>query len=98
MPCGGLAAYPVNTRAAAFLYIIPVIVGFLSFLPGGVGLSEQSAVGVLLLSDATVAVAVAATLVMRIAIVALGFLYGLLAGFVAETHLKQPSFAETRQE
>jgi uncharacterized protein (TIRG00374 family) len=69
----------INIFQAALFYIIPVIVGFISFLPGGFGLSEQSAVGVLYLSHVSLAKAVAATLLMRVTIVLLGVLYGLAA-------------------
>jgi uncharacterized membrane protein YbhN (UPF0104 family) len=69
----------INIFQAAFLYIVPVIIGFISFLPGGIGLSEQGAVGVLLLSKVSLAVSVAATLVMRVTIVGLGAFYGLIA-------------------
>jgi uncharacterized protein (TIRG00374 family) len=79
----------VNVFQAALLYIIPVIVGFISFLPGGFGLSEQSAIGVLYLSNITLARAVAATLIMRITIVALGVIYGLMALIVGQFYLKQ---------
>ena len=68
----------INFYQAILLYVIPVIIGFVSFLPGGIGLSEHSAVGVLLLSGLPIAKAVGATLIMRVAIVALGVVYGTL--------------------
>lgn len=69
----------ISVFQAGLLYVIPIVVGFLSFLPGGLGVSEQSAVGVLLLSDVSVGQAVAATLIMRVAIVGSGVFYGVLA-------------------
>ena len=69
----------IDFYQAALFYIIPVIVGFVSFLPGGIGLSEQSAIGILLLAHISVTNAVASTLVMRVTIVALGVIYGCIA-------------------
>jgi len=69
----------INIFQAALLYVIPVVVGFISLLPGGLGISEQSAVGVLVLSDVSVEHAVAATLIMRVTIVGLGVVYGGIA-------------------
>jgi uncharacterized protein (TIRG00374 family) len=79
----------VNIFQAALLYIVPVIVGFVSFLPGGFGLSEQSAIGVLYLSNITLARAVAATLIMRITIVVFGVIYGLIALGAGKFYLAQ---------
>jgi uncharacterized protein (TIRG00374 family) len=77
----------INVFQAALLYIVPVIVGFLSLLPGGIGLSEQSAIGVLYLSGTPLALAVAATLIMRVTIVGLGVIYGLAASLIAHVLL-----------
>jgi uncharacterized protein (TIRG00374 family) len=79
----------INGFQAILLYIIPIIVGFFSLLPGGLGISEQSAVGILLLSKVTTAQAVAATLLMRVAIVGLGVLYGWLALLYASNKFPQ---------
>ena len=65
---------------AVLLYVVPLIVSFISLLPGGFGVAEQSGVAIMALSGASTAVAVAATLVMRITIVAFGVLYGVLVG------------------
>lgn len=78
----------INIFEAAFLYIIPIIVGFISFLPGGLGISEQSAIGVLLLGHTPIAIAIAATLIMRVTIVGLGVVYGLVAGLAATLRLQ----------
>jgi uncharacterized protein (TIRG00374 family) len=69
----------INIYQAALLYVVPVIVGFITLLPGGFGASEQSAVGVLLLAGIPIAHAVASTLIMRVTIVGLGFVYGVIA-------------------
>jgi uncharacterized protein (TIRG00374 family) len=69
----------INIYQAALLYVVPVIVGFITLLPGGFGASEQSAVGLLLLANIPLAHAVASTLIMRVSIVGLGFVYGVVA-------------------
>lgn len=77
---------------AVLFYTVPIIVGFISLLPGGIGLSEQSAVGVLLLSKVSVAQAVTSTIVMRVTIVGLGVVYGcagLLIGHIRGLDKKQ---------
>ncbi len=79
----------INFFQAALLYIVPVIVGFLSLLPGGIGLSEQSAIGILLLADVSIANAVAATLIMRLTISGLGVLYGVICHAIGMTRLKR---------
>jgi uncharacterized protein (TIRG00374 family) len=78
----------INFFQAAFVYTVPIIIGFISFLPGGIGLSEQGSVAVLLLSGSSVAIAVAATLVMRVTIVGLGIIYGLLAMLMGSDAIK----------
>ncbi len=72
---------------AVLLYIVPMVAGFLSLLPGGFGVAEHSGVAVLALSGANTAVAVAGTLVMRITIVGFGVIYGLLASGVGKLRL-----------
>jgi uncharacterized protein (TIRG00374 family) len=79
----------LNIYQAGLLYVIPIIVGFISLLPGGIGLSEQSAVGVLLLSKVSTAQAVAATLIMRVTIVGLGVLYGVIALLIGHRRLQK---------
>lgn len=69
----------IDIYQAILVYVIPVIVGFVSFLPAGLGISEQSAVGIMLLSNMRIATAVTATLLMRLAIVGLGMVYGGIA-------------------
>jgi uncharacterized membrane protein YbhN (UPF0104 family) len=74
----GVGAH-INIYQSILLYVIPVIVGFVSLLPGGLGISEQSAVGILLLADIPIAEAVGSTLLMRCTLVVLGVAYGGLA-------------------
>lgn len=82
----GLGGHITGYQAALF-YIIPMVVGFISLLPGGLGASEQSAIGVLLLSNVSVAHAVTSTLIMRLTIVGLGLVYGGVAMLVARRYL-----------
>lgn len=87
----------INVFQAALFYVIPVLIGFLSFLPGGIGASEHGAVGVLLLSDVTVGLAVAATLVMRTTIVLLGVMYGVIAEIIGRTFVHD-RYVDTRRK
>jgi uncharacterized protein (TIRG00374 family) len=84
----GLGAH-INVYQAVLVYVLPIVVGFISFLPGGFGVSEQSAVGILLLANVSVAHAVASTLTMRVTIVGLGVLYGGVAMLFSRTRLRQ---------
>jgi uncharacterized protein (TIRG00374 family) len=79
----------INGYQAILVYAIPIMLGFVSLLPGGFGISEQSAVGILLLSDLTVATAVASTILMRVTIVGLGALYGGVAFLFSRSYLKR---------
>jgi uncharacterized protein (TIRG00374 family) len=85
----------ISAFQAAFLYVIPIIIGFISLLPGGIGLSEQGAIGVLLLSKISFAVAVAATLIMRVTIVGLGVFYGLIAQVISYVLEKKEILADS---
>ncbi len=68
----------IEVSQAVLLYIIPMIASFISLLPAGLGVAEHSGVVVLALDGASTAVAVAATLVMRVTIVGFGVIYGVL--------------------
>ena len=68
----------ISVFQAVLMYIVPVLVGFISLLPGGFGAAEQSAIGIMLLSGASIAIAVAVTLVMRVSLVVVGFIYGVI--------------------
>jgi uncharacterized protein (TIRG00374 family) len=79
----------INVYQAGLMYVIPVVVGFISLLPGGFGLSEQSAIGILLLSNVSTALAVAGTLVMRVTIVGLGVIFGIIALIIGSVRLRK---------
>jgi uncharacterized protein (TIRG00374 family) len=64
---------------AALVYILPIIVGFISFLPGGFGAAEQASIGLLIVMGVGGALAVAATLLMRAFIVGSGLIYSAVA-------------------
>lgn len=84
---GGLVAFVathglgshINIFQAMLIYIVPMVAGFVSLLPGGFGVSEQSTIGLLVLADANVAIAVASTLVIRVTIIGSGLVYGVVA-------------------
>jgi uncharacterized protein (TIRG00374 family) len=79
----------INVFQAGLMYVIPVIVSFISLLPGGLGLSEQSSIGVLVLSHVSTGLAVAGTLVMRATIVGLGVIYGVIALIIGQLRLRR---------
>lgn len=64
---------------AAISYALPVVLGAVSFLPGGIGASEQGLVGMLALFGVGISPAVAITLIMRTFTLGVGFVYGFLA-------------------
>lgn len=79
----------IGISQAVLAYVIPVIIGFVSLLPAGLGISEQSAIGIMLLSNIKIATAVAGTLLMRVTIVAMGLVYGGIALLLGHYRLKQ---------
>ena len=84
----------IGVPQAVLAYVIPIIIGFVSLLPAGLGISEQSAIGIMLLSIISVAVAVAGTLIMRVSIVLTGIAYGtvaLLLGRWRLTRIENPA-------
>lgn len=58
---------------------IPGVLQNISFLPGGLGINEQSSVGILVLFGATLASAVALTIVIRLVTLGLGIVLGVFA-------------------
>lgn len=82
----------LNFFQAALVYIIPVIVGFISFLPGGFGASEQVSIATLIVMDQPNALAVAATILMRAFIVGTGLVYSAVAWTVLRLN---PSLTDT---
>lgn len=63
-------------------YSLPVIVSGLSFLPGGLGVSEGGTIGLLQLFGATAAAAITIALLIRIFTLVSGLLYGLIAQII----------------
>lgn len=63
-------------------YSLPVIVSGLSFLPGGLGISEGGTIGLLQLFGATGAAAITIALLIRIFTLVTGLLYGLIAQII----------------
>jgi uncharacterized protein (TIRG00374 family) len=79
----------IGLPQAVLAYVIPIIIGFVSLLPAGLGISEQSAIGIMLLSHIKIAVAVAGTLIMRVSIVLTGVAYGIIALVIGRRRLKR---------
>jgi len=57
----------VDWQTAMFIYAFSMIVGAISFLPGGLGGAEATMVGLLLINDVDQPEAIAATLLIRVA-------------------------------
>ncbi len=64
---------------AAIAYSIPLIIQNLTFLPGGLGVNEQSSVGVLVLIGVGLPAAVALTIVVRMITLVIGVVLGIIA-------------------
>lgn len=60
-------------------YTLPLMLQSLSFLPGGIGVNEQGSVGIFVLFGIGLPLAVAATIVIRIFTLGMGFLFGFTA-------------------
>jgi uncharacterized protein (TIRG00374 family) len=69
----------VNLIDAVFIYAFSMLIGALSFLPGGLGGAEVTMVGLLLLNGMDEAQAVACTLFVRLATLWFAVVLGLLA-------------------
>ena len=72
--------YAVDLQTAVFIYAFAMLVGSLSFLPGGLGTNEAAMVGLLVMNGVPDAAAVSATLICRLA--TLWFAVALGAGFM----------------
>jgi uncharacterized protein (TIRG00374 family) len=92
----GVAILFLSSRAVGFDisfiqsiigYSLPVIISGLSFLPGGLGVSEGGTIGMVQLFGASAAVAVAITLMLRIFTLAAGLVYSVIAQILL--HLKK---------
>ena len=77
----GALGHPLPLTTALFIYAFAMLVGGLSFMPGGLGSSEAVMVALLVLNGFPEAVAVSATLICRLA--TLWFAVGLGAVFLA---------------
>ena len=77
----GALGHPLPLTTAVFIYAFAMLVGALSFLPGGLGSSEAVMIGLLSLHGFPEAAAVTATLICRLA--TLWFAVGLGAFFLA---------------
>ena len=76
----GSAGTPLLLLQATFIFAASTLFGLVSFLPGGLGVSEVSSVGLLIaLARATTAGATTATILIRFCTLWFGVLLGLLA-------------------
>ena len=71
--------YPVPMSFSAFVYGIGMLAGALSFMPGGLGGTEATMVGLLTLNGMSDPVAIAATVVIRLTTLWFAVLLGLIA-------------------
>jgi uncharacterized protein (TIRG00374 family) len=76
----GALGHPLSLSTAVFIYAFAMLVGGLSFLPGGLGSSEAVMIGLLVLNGFPEPAAVTATLICRLA--TLWFAVGLGATFL----------------
>ncbi len=72
--------HPLDPQTAVFIYAFAMLIGGLSFLPGGLGGSEAVMIGLLVMNGLPEAAAVTATLICRLA--TLWFAVALGAGFM----------------
>jgi uncharacterized protein (TIRG00374 family) len=70
-------------------YSLPVIMSGLSFLPGGLGVSEGGSIGMVQLFGASAAAAVTITLLVRIFTLVAGLIYGTIAQLILQTRKKK---------
>jgi uncharacterized protein (TIRG00374 family) len=75
----GLAGGKIGLPVAVFIYAFAMLVGAISFLPGGLGGAEVTMVGLLVLNGVPEAQAVAITVFVRLATLWFAVLLGLLA-------------------
>jgi uncharacterized protein (TIRG00374 family) len=79
----GALGHPLPLTTAVFIYAFAMLIGGLSFLPGGLGSSEAVMIGLLALNGFPEAAAVTATLICRLA--TLWFAVALGAAFLTRT-------------
>ena len=70
---------PIGWQAAVFIYAFAMLVGAISFLPGGLGGVEATMVGLLILIGSTQPLALAATVIIRLTTLWFAVALGLLA-------------------
>lgn len=81
----------VSVPFAVFVYALSLLVGALSFLPGGLGGAETAMVGALVLQGLSLADAAAATVLIRLATLWFAVVLGLLALWGIRKEMKAPS-------
>lgn len=64
---------------AAIAFAVPMVIQNLTFLPGGIGVNEQSSVGILVVFGVNLPAAVALTVVLRFMTLGMGVALGLIA-------------------
>lgn len=74
--------FDVSFMESLIGYSLPVIVSGLSFLPGGLGVSEGGTIGLLQLFGASAAAAITIALLIRIFTLVSGLLFGLIAQII----------------
>lgn len=79
--------FDINYVQSIIVYSLPVIVSGLTFIPGGLGVSEGGAIGMLQLFGASAAAAITIALLLRIFTLVLGLVYGVASQLII--HFKE---------
>jgi uncharacterized protein (TIRG00374 family) len=79
----------ISILGSLFVVSVSSLLGALSFLPGGLGVSEGSIMGLLILTGIQTETAVATTLITRISTLWLGVLIGLIGLVLAQKELSR---------
>lgn len=72
----------VSILSATFIYAFSTLIGAIAMLPGGVGLTEASLTGLLVLSNIPKNISVASTIIIRLATLWFAVLVGIIAIFI----------------
>jgi glycosyltransferase 2 family protein len=72
----------VSILSATFIYAFSTLIGAIAMLPGGVGLTEASLTGLLVLSNIPKDISVASTIIIRFATLWFAVLVGIVAIFI----------------
>jgi uncharacterized protein (TIRG00374 family) len=72
---------------AIIAFALPTVLQNVSFLPGGIGVNEQSTVGILVILGSSLPAAVALTLIMRFVTLILGVVLGLISILISKKEL-----------